>query len=77
MKRLIRKWGNSLGIRIPNHIVKDLSLQEGTMVKIEEKDNKIIISPENPKLDELIKKINKTNLHSEISSGSNVGKEIW
>ena len=45
METIIRKWGNSLGIRIPSHIAKDLSLEEGSCVEIEDVDNKIIIKP--------------------------------
>ncbi len=45
MEAVIKKWGNSLGIRIPNMIVKNLSLKEGSSVEIDEEDNKVIIIP--------------------------------
>lgn len=33
---VISKWGNSLGLRIPNNIVKNLNLKEGETVVINE-----------------------------------------
>jgi len=78
MKTVIKKWGNSLGIRIPNFIVKEFSLKDGSSIEIEEKDDQIIIYPENKlKLNDLLKKIDKNNIHSEIETGDPVGNEIW
>jgi virulence-associated protein VagC len=45
MKAKIQKWGNSLGIRIPIGISKELSLENGSIVDIAEKDNLILIKP--------------------------------
>jgi antitoxin MazE len=78
METIIRNWGNSLGIRIPNFIVKKLSLKDGSSVEIEDKKGQIIIHPKNEKqLSELLKKISKTNIHSEVESNGPIGKEIW
>ena len=78
MEAVIKKWGNSLGIRIPNMIVRNLSLKDGSSVEIDEEDNKVIIIPKNkPNLKALLEKINETNLHEEISSEEPVGNEIW
>lgn len=78
MKTVIKRWGNSLGIRIPNFIVKEFSLKDGSSIEIEEKDNQIIIYPENKlKLNDLLKKIDKSNIHFEIETGDQVGNEIW
>jgi antitoxin MazE len=78
MEAVIKKWGNSLGIRIPKFIVKELSLKDGSCVEIEDKEGQIIIHPKNGKnLDELLQKINKTNIHSEVKTNGPIGKEIW
>ena len=77
MQATLSKWGNSVGIRIPNLILKDLQLEEGSEVLIEEENNKIIISPKGPKLEDLISLINSDNLHQEIDSGFSVGNEAW
>jgi len=78
MKTVIKKWGNSLGIRIPNFIVKEFSLKDGSSIEIEEKENQIIIYPDNKlKLNDLLKKIDKDNIHTEIETGDPIGNEIW
>ncbi|MCL2833030.1 MAG: AbrB/MazE/SpoVT family DNA-binding domain-containing protein [Treponema sp.] len=78
MEAIVRKWGNSLGIRIPNIITREFSLKDGSHVSIDEKDNKIVIFPiKKIKLSEMIKNINEENLHGEIDTGKSVGKEVW
>ena len=78
MEAKIQKWGNSLGLRIPNHIVKDLSLLHGSIVEIEEEADTIVIRPkEKHNLDDMLNSINNTNIHSEISFGRPEGEEIW
>jgi antitoxin MazE len=78
MEAVIRKWGNSLGIRIPNLIVRELSLKEGSFVDIKDMGNEIIIKPkEKNKLSEMISAINEQNIHREIETNGPVGKEVW
>ena len=78
MEAVVKKWGNSLGIRIPNLIVRELSLQDGSCVDITDKGKEIIIKPiQKNKLSELLSKVNEQNIHKEIETGGPVGKEIW
>lgn len=78
METKIRKWGNSLGIRIPMNIINDLSLKNGSTVDITENKETIIIRPKkNRDLNELIEKISDENIHSEIDFGKAEGNEIW
>ena len=78
MEAIIRKWGNSLGVRIPSTIAKEISIVEGSHVEIEDIDGQIIIRPRNRyDLKEMIKAIKKTNIHAEIDSSNPVGNEIW
>ena len=78
METIIKKWGNSLGIRIPNFIVKELSLKEGSSVQIEDEGDKIIITPKRKQyLSEMLKDITDENLHNEIETDSIMGNEIW
>ena len=78
MQAKIQKWGNSLGIRIPMSIIKELSLQNGSVVDIKEDTDKIIIYPaRNKDAQSLIDKITEENLHSEADWGSAEGDEIW
>lgn len=80
MEVSVKKWGNSLGIRIPKIIANDLSLKDGLKVEIEDKNGSIIISPINNELNELnelIAQITPENIHAEIESGQSIGNEIW
>jgi antitoxin MazE len=78
MEAKIQKWGNSLGIRIPINIIKDLSLRNGSIVDIDEGIDTIVIRPkEKYNLDDMLNSINDANIHSEFNFGMAVGKEIW
>jgi antitoxin MazE len=78
MKARIQKWGNSLGIRIPIGISRDLSLKNGSVVDITEESNQIVIKPKrSPSLDELLDQITETNIHSETDYGVPEGNEVW
>jgi antitoxin MazE len=78
METVVKKWGNSLGIRIPNLIARELSLKDGSLVDINDREKEIIIKPiQKSKLSDILNKINKQNMHKEIDTGRPVGKEIW
>ena len=78
MEAVVKKWGNSLGIRIPNHIVRELLLKDGSSVDIEKIEKEIVILPfRKSKLSEMIDGINEQNLHAEVETGHPVRIEIW
>ena len=78
MEAKIQKWGNSLGVRIPGSIAKELSLKHGSPVEIEVEMDKIVIRPkEKYDLDAMIGEISDSNIHSEFDFGAEEGKEIW
>jgi antitoxin MazE len=78
MEAVIKKWGNSLGIRIPNVIIRNKTLKDGASVEIIDTDNGILISPkQRNNLSEMLSKITMENIHGEIETGDVVGNEIW
>jgi antitoxin MazE len=78
METVIKKWGNSLGIRIPNLIVREFSLKDGSFVEIKDMGNEIIIKPKKKnKLLEMLEAINEQNIHKEVETNGPVGKEIY
>jgi antitoxin MazE len=78
MEAIVKKWGNSLGIRIPNLIVRELSLKDGSLVDIKDKKGEIIIKPQGKnKLSEILGKINDKNIHGEVETNGPIGNEIW
>ncbi len=78
METVVKKWGNSLGIRIPRDIARGLSLQDGSHVHISDTGKEMVITPVTKnRLSEMVGKINEDNLHAEVQTGSPVGREIW
>ena len=78
MQLAIKKWGNSVGVRIPASILTALQLQAENLVDIRAEDGKIIIEPirQNESLEQLLSGITAENLHHEIDYGEPVGKEL-
>ena len=78
METMVKKWGNSLGIRIPNQIARELSLKDGSFVTINDRGKEIVIKPvHKSNLSEMLSQINADNIHEEIKTTGPVGKEIW
>ena len=75
----ITKWGNSLGIRLPQPILQQFGWQEGEQITISVKDEQIILSLTRPKytLEELLKDAHANNQHPEVDWGEAQGEEAW
>ena len=77
MQTVVQKWGNSLGIRIPNLYVKEFNLKNGSRVEVIEEEGKLIIKPQKLTLEMLLSGITDENKHAAIETGPSVGKEEW
>ncbi len=78
MEAVIKEWGNSLAIRLPKPLLKELGIGKDTKVELKIENSKLLIEPKKEKkLDDLLANINKDNLHEEIDFGKAEGKEIW
>ena len=78
MAIIVKKWGNSLGIRLPKKIAKLLHIDSGTEVDVSVRDKEIIIKMHQSELDTLLDKITPSNIHNETwEEGWPKGKEIW
>ncbi len=74
----VKKWGNSLAVRLPKDISKALSVQNNSFLELELVKNGLLLKPKkSSELDKLISQINPKNLHTEIKTGKSVGNEIW
>ena len=73
----VKKWGNSLSLRIPKPFAVQLGLEENMPIRITIEDGKLILSPQYYSLDALLDSIDESNVHHEIDTGSAVGKEAW
>jgi antitoxin MazE len=80
MVTTIARWGNSLAVRIPQNLAKEILLTEGVEIDLEIIEGNLVIKPRTRKqysLDELITAITPENLHTEVESGIAVGNETW
>ena len=80
MQTKIKKWGNSLALRIPKLLALDVNLKLNELVDLSIDKDSIIITPIGEKeysLEKLLKGITKNNLHGEFNTGTPVGKENW
>jgi antitoxin MazE len=76
----VRKWGNSLGLRIPKAMAEAAGVGEGTAVFVTVVRGNLVVKAEEPRradLDDLLRRVKPANLHGEIDSGGPVGREAW
>ena len=79
MTTKIQKWGNSLGVRIPKEIAREINIREGSVISFSVEAGELIMShPKKHKytLAELLKNFDKKNQHELIDWGPDVGNEI-
>ena len=79
MNTVIRKWGNSPAIRIPISLMNSAQFELEQKVNITVEGGRLIIEPLKQvtySLDALVAGITPTNLHTEVSFGGPVGKEL-
>ncbi|WP_418038861.1 AbrB/MazE/SpoVT family DNA-binding domain-containing protein [Paenibacillus xylanilyticus] len=83
---ILRKWGNSIAICIPNQVLKRLNLEEGSEIEIlVTADNELLLRPKNKltnsneelryHLKTLLLKVKKDKRHDEIDFGTE-GNEL-
>ncbi len=80
MKTKIKKWGNSLALRLPKTSIELLGLKENSSVVFDYDKNRIIIKPDQKReytLNNLVSKITPNNKHKTVDWGKPVGKELW
>jgi antitoxin MazE len=80
METRIKKWGNSLALRIPKALAKEAGLCYELPVELSLVEGKLVIAPierSKPDLEAMLSQITEDSLHSEINVGPAVGKEAW
>ncbi|XBS68920.1 AbrB/MazE/SpoVT family DNA-binding domain-containing protein [Acerihabitans sp. KWT182] len=75
MSTAISKWGNGVGLRIPQPFLWQLGLEVGDRVEFKIVNDKIIISKSGPTLEELLGRCTAENRHDELF-GDSQGKEM-
>lgn len=75
MKLAIAKWGHSAALRLPQTLLKQLSVQIGGDLNATLEDGRLVLEPSSPDLLELLQGITPENRHSELISGK-AGNEL-
>jgi antitoxin MazE len=76
----VRKWGNSLAVRIPREFAAEAGLEDGTPVDLKLRQGEVRLRPVKPAeyvLEDLLQGITPDNLHREVVWGPRVGREAW
>ena len=79
MQTSIAKWGNSLALRLPRHVVEGANLKEGVSVEVEVREGALVVTPVRKKfkLSELLAGVTPKNSHAETDWGDPQGEEAW
>jgi antitoxin MazE len=78
----IQKWGNSQGLRLAKHLLKDARLEVGDEVDISVKEGLVIIKSAKRirgrhNLQDLVARIPRNFESGEVDWGEPAGKEVW
>lgn len=80
MEARVKKWGNSLAIRIPKPLAAEIGLDHDSAVDLSLVEGKLVVEPMHPSapsLESLLAKVTPENLHREEDTGPAVGNEAW
>lgn len=75
----VKKWGNSLAIRIPKVIAEELLFKNNAKVELHTDKGSLLVKSVEMEysLDSLLAEVTDENLHEETSTGKSVGREEW
>ena len=78
----VGKWGNSLGVRIPGTLAKELGLHDGSELDLQQVSGTLILRPVvrneiEYSLEEMLARVTPESLHGETDWGAPAGKEEW
>jgi antitoxin MazE len=76
---VVKKWGNSLALRLPQHVAAGLRITEGTTVSLTVEDESLIVRPTRRryKLADLLAGMTAESQRGETDWGKAEGEEAW
>ena len=79
MEAQIKKWGNSLALRIPKSVARQLALEADCPVELTCEGAVLTIRPvkRGLRLGDLLEQVSESNRHREVQTGAPVGEEAW
>ena len=77
MTATVQKWGNSLALRIPIAVAREIRVREGDAVTLKISASGLTLRPvpRHPSLDDLLERVNAGNLHPATEWGRDLGSE--
>lgn len=79
MQTQVARWGNSLAVRIPQPLARDLGLAVGSPLEVAVEDGRLVLVPRPaapPTLGDLLAGITPDNLPDETFDDTPIGKEL-
>ena len=78
MRATIQKWGNSLALRIPLAVAKQIHVKEGDSVTLQVGASGLTVkaAPKKISLDDLLRQVTPENLHPATEWGADMGREV-
>lgn len=75
----VKKWGNSLAIRLPGSVADAAGMVDDTDVVITQVGNKLTIEPNQPEMtiEQMFEGVTPEMVGGEIDWGPDVGRERW
>ena len=80
MEAHIRRWGNSLGLRIPKPFAEEAGIEADSTVELSLEDGNLVVRPRRLRtlsLEALLAGVTRANRHEAIDFDAPVGKEVW
>ena len=76
----VRKWGNSMAVRLPRLLTEAAQLRPGSQVDLQTKDGRIVLTPVRIKkyrVEDLVKGMTRRNRPPLLLEDRPRGREIW
>ncbi len=78
MQAVVKKWENSLALRLPQHVAADMRIVEGTSVSMTVEGETLVVKPmrKRYRLPELLAGVTPEHRRSEVDWGTPEGEEV-
>ncbi len=80
MHARVRKWGNSLALRIPKALADEAGIEKDSAVELALEDGRLVVARKTPRrytLKRLLAGVTPRNRRREVDTGPSVGGEAW
>jgi antitoxin MazE len=79
MQTVVKKWGNSLALRLPQSLAAGLRLEDGSTVSLSVEDHALVVRPARKRyrLADLLAQTPPEARRGETDWGDSAGSEAW